>query len=424
MLSYFLKDHPRKYEFYPSFYEKVAGYGAFKHPHKHSFPFPVSPQLCSLLPYFSPPCVSKDMNPTDPTPYLHRSISYFDMGQYSKSIEDFNHFTSQTDKPPEHLSFSSGQFTLGFAKGLPQGIYKSGRGMILFLGDLITHPIHSATQIYEALSTLVRLAHGEEWLAIKEILCPEIHQLIKNWDVTPSVKRGEIAGYIFGKYGADILMPGAIAKIASKSAKSAKELTIALKTLHKAEGTLVVETATGINNPVKIGQIISNGKKTAFLGEELGFTAKEMGQLKQAGMLEKTVTQTYKHLTPSMQESMKLFDQAQQALKAHKGFMPETRVRELINQTGIKTFPRPKGIPENFKVKLSDRGVGMEYVHPVNNHLRVRVMPGKPHSPFPHQQRPYVVQMKDGTALDKFGKKVAKNAPEAHIPLDEFIYRD
>ena len=43
----------------------------------------------------------------------------------------------------------------------------------------------------------------------------------------------------------------------------------------------------------------------------------------------------------------------------------------------------------------------MEYVHPTNNHLRVRVMPGKPHSPFPHQQKPYVVQMKEGKALDK-----------------------
>ena len=30
--------------------------------------------------------------------------------------------------------------------------------------------------------------------------------------------------------------------------------------------------------------------------------------------------------------------------------------------------------------------------------------------------------MKDGKAFDKFGNKVAKNAPEAHIPLDEFIF--
>jgi hypothetical protein len=32
--------------------------------------------------------------------------------------------------------------------------------------------------------------------------------------------------------------------------------------------------------------------------------------------------------------------------------------------------------------------------------------------------------MKDGQALDKFGNKVNKKAPEAHIPCDEFVYRD
>jgi hypothetical protein len=32
--------------------------------------------------------------------------------------------------------------------------------------------------------------------------------------------------------------------------------------------------------------------------------------------------------------------------------------------------------------------------------------------------------MKEGKALDKFGNPVAKNTPEAHIPLDEFIYRN
>jgi hypothetical protein len=31
--------------------------------------------------------------------------------------------------------------------------------------------------------------------------------------------------------------------------------------------------------------------------------------------------------------------------------------------------------------------------------------------------------MQDGKAFDKFGNKVNKNAPEAHIPIDEFIYR-
>jgi len=66
----------------------------------------------------------------------------------------------------------------------------------------------------------------------------------------------------------------------------------------------------------------------------------------------------------------------------------------------------------------------MVYVHPLHNHESIRVMPGKPHSPNSLQQKPYTIHMKDGTAFDKFGNKVNKSAPEAHIPVEEFFYRD
>ena len=57
-------------------------------------------------------------------------------------------------------------------------------------------------------------------------------------------------------------------------------------------------------------------------------------------------------------------------------------------------------------------------------HIHIRVMPGKPHIPFPHQQKPYVMQMKSGKAIDKLGNLVDKRSPEAHIPIDEFIFRN
>ncbi len=65
----------------------------------------------------------------------------------------------------------------------------------------------------------------------------------------------------------------------------------------------------------------------------------------------------------------------------------------------------------------------MEYVHPTDPHIRIRVMPGKPHSPLPHQQKPYVIQQKSGKAFDKHGNLVVKDSPEAHIAFSEFIYR-
>ncbi len=49
-------------------------------------------------------------------------------------------------------------------------------------------------------------------------------------------------------------------------------------------------------------------------------------------------------------------------------------------------------------------------------------MPGKPHSPFPHQQDPYVNYTKNGKDVDKFGNVVDPNSVESHIPYNEFKY--
>jgi hypothetical protein len=176
----------------------------------------------------------------------------------------------------------------------------------------------------------------------------------------------------------------------------------------------------------KIRGIIKSGQKTALLAEELGLTNYEIIHLKKTGALEKTVANTFENIISDkkMFESYKTFGKAEAFLKLFKGRdLPEIQIRELIHQAGMKTFPRPSGIPENFKIKISKKGAGMKYIHPEDTHISVRVMPGKPHSLNPSQQKPYVIQMKDGMALDKFGNKVPIEAPEAHIPIEEFIYR-
>jgi len=65
----------------------------------------------------------------------------------------------------------------------------------------------------------------------------------------------------------------------------------------------------------------------------------------------------------------------------------------------------------------------MKYVHPDHEHTYVRVMPGKPHSLNPCQQKPYVSYVKNGQYLDKYGKVINGKSPEAHIPIDEFVCR-
>ena len=360
-----------------------------------------------------------ELNPSDPTTYLKRSTSYFNMGQYDQAFEDFETYIKQTPQGPNAGSLSIAEFSVGFAKGIPKGIYESGEGILLFLTDFISYPIHTSTQIFEALTTLADLARSDEWGLIGEILAPEIYQLVTDWDTTPADEKGELAGYALGKYGTDLLAPGAVAKIASKGIKSVKELATVCKNLNIAKETLVLETAVGIGDIAKVAEVI----KTTQLADELGFTAREMGQLHKAGKLEEMIASASKPLNPLQQKSHDLFANAQKYLKQYTGFMKEGEVRALIHETGIKTFPRPVGIPENYRIKLSKYGAGMKYVHPKHTHTSIRVMPGKPHSPLPYQQKPYVMQMKDGNLLDKFANPVLKGTPEeAHIPIDQFIY--
>lgn len=363
-----------------------------------------------------------ELDPARPLPYLERGVAHFGLGDYDRSLEDYRQFTEQTQKQPLSIS----DFSLGFAKGLPQGIYDSSEGLFLFLAEFVKHPIHTSGQVIDSITTLVNLVQSDEWGIVAEALSPEMHQLVVEWDILPSDKRGELAGYAVGKHGADILVPGALVKVASKSVKSAQELASICKNLQIAQETLVLETAAGIGNGLRIAEVIQSSQKTIGLAEELGFPVQEIALLKQSGQLEGAVAKTVERFAnnPAMRESWELFDRAQNFLEPYrKQFMSEIQARELIRQTNVRTFPRPEGIPENFRVRITESGAGMEYVYPTHTHISVRIMPGKPHSPLPYQQKPYVVHLKNGSALDKLGNKVPTNSPEAHIPFDEFVYR-
>lgn len=154
-----------------------------------------------------------DANPTNPIPYLERGVAHFGMGQYDRSIEDYHRFASEVQKSNP---LSVPEFSLGFAKSLPQGIYDSGSGLFFLVSDLVTHPINTGKQMWDALSLLSTLVRSEEWATLSEALVPEIHQLVKEWDSLTSEQKGKLAGYAFGKHGADILIPGAVAKCVTK----------------------------------------------------------------------------------------------------------------------------------------------------------------------------------------------------------------
>ena len=96
-----------------------------------------------------------------------------------------------------------------------------------------------------------------------------------------------------------------------------------------------------------------------------------------------------------------------------KGFTPKPGTRV-----------RPPGVPKNWRIKNADGEGGTRYIDPTNPHNEVRVMPGKPSSPYPNSRKPYVRWKKDGQYLDASGNVADRKDPaSSHIPLDQFKFR-
>lgn len=216
-----------------------------------------------------------ETNPTNPVPYLERGIAHFGLGQYDRSLEDYKQFTAQAQK---NNSLSIPEFSLGFAKGLPEGMYESGRGLLRFVSDATIHPIRTAEQMYEAFTLFSGLARSGEWETLREVLVPEVHQLVNEWDTLPSDRRGELVGFVFGKYGTDILAPAALLKAVSKGVRGAQELNAAYRGLKTAEQTFFLESAAGLESGAKIAEIVQLEKRISeWLGEGTKFIRNEAG---------------------------------------------------------------------------------------------------------------------------------------------------
>ncbi len=87
---------------------------------------------------------------------------------------------------------------------------------------------------------------------------------------------------------------------------------------------------------------------------------------------------------------------------------------------------RPLGIPRDWRTIMSDKGGGVTYINPNNPNDRIRVMPGDPSSPYPHKQRPYVVDQNWGAFVNRDGQRLSGSRPgheaDAHIPYDVYFF--
>jgi hypothetical protein len=351
-------------------------------------------------------------------------------------------------------------FVKGVSKGFPRGCADSVKevpstfsAIVKLVGNYVLDPfinplnqlpgqetVSQVRAVYETIEYLRICEVGEVRKAAGEFIkavAPEAHKLFTDWDNLSIEERGDLSAYCTGKYGTDFLLPLA-------AAKGVKVAGVALKeagAIGKLEGVIGAATpeigglgmtqgSSKLARELNVGnvrELIKAGRETPLLAKELGFTKHDIAHLTQSGDLEKHVATAFENIIrdQTMVASLEKFRMAENFLKPYRSqYLFETHAKELIQQTGIRTYPRPTGVPENFRVRISDKGAGIIYLHPEHAHTSIRIMPGKPHSPLPYQQKPYVIYRNNGNTFDKFGKVVDSSAPESHIPIEEFVFKD
>lgn len=186
-------------------------------------------------------------NPNNPNLYLDRAFAYLKSGEFDHSLNDYSVYQEQKYiQPQKSINFGDCvDFSIGASSGLTKGTIESGKQLLSFAGNAIIHPIDTGYEIYEAFSNLAKLVYSQEWKVLKETLAPEVSELINKWETLSYKEKGEGSGYVIGKYGADILLPGAAGKAISQGAKGAKELATIANSLQNAEKVVVLEAFAG-----------------------------------------------------------------------------------------------------------------------------------------------------------------------------------
>ena len=324
-------------------------------------------------------------DPSNKNLYLERAINYFEAGKFDEAIADYLE-AGKPRKTPELSSqqvmeFSAG-LCLGLAKGGGQsvvefvpGVLSLVTGLSHFTWELATNPVDTSKDLVRTTMEIAQFLQSSDGLEILCAIVPEVDSLVKGGNRLTQAEQGELVGHMIGRYGTDFLLFAGT----TKALKYCRDL-------RRANTLLAIE---------KSAKSLNKRKYFESIWKERAALAKKMRKSK--GDVGKELFRAFRndHLT-------------------------EREVRVLLHNAGMKTFPRPKNIPKEWKVTITRKDGGMKYMNDKYNHLRI--MQGDKNAQFLSQRKPYVKRVKAGKYLDKNGFVVAGDSAAAHIPLDEFIF--
>ena len=187
--------------------------------------------------------IKKD--PSNIEAYQERIHAHFEMGNLSLAIEDYNKlkhleslqnkfsfnqfgYTANNDsnqrgyivnpKPKGMVDYSGG-FCVGISKGSGIAVvefvpstWSCCKGILHGLWSFACSPTEVSKDLINTSYELVEFVKENTAKECLEAVVPELKDLCINWDTLSDYERGNKTGYIIGKYGVDILAPGAVMK--------------------------------------------------------------------------------------------------------------------------------------------------------------------------------------------------------------------
>ncbi len=158
--------------------------------------------------------------------YLERAIAYFEKGDYSLALFDylasgFRPKQIDIEKVETHDVFSFGEgIALGMLKGgkdstreFVPSLLSSFRGISRTLWAFASNPIPVSKDMIESARACLELL---KQITSKESLSkivPELQKCLKDWDLLEDHVKGELIGYVIGKYSVDIFIGSGSIKI-------------------------------------------------------------------------------------------------------------------------------------------------------------------------------------------------------------------
>lgn len=165
------------------------------------------------------------LDPNNKEAYFSRSQTYFEMGQFDLAMFDYIN-SNQTYRLSRIKPKYKEEFHSGLLKGLANGgidgavdffpsMLNSAHGITQSLWVFVQHPIDATTNFcntcYDLCQSTSEFFKDLNWDSV-EGYAQELRELYEKFQNIPDQQRGELIGYLIGKYGVDIFAAGTTVK--------------------------------------------------------------------------------------------------------------------------------------------------------------------------------------------------------------------